>query len=583
MKKIHYLSKVLVLIMLLTASIPSVNSSMYYYKTSYTVSQAMTDALSNSDDIKDINKKIFTKKIAIKQAKKSVSDERKKLARIFEKKPTYPKAYGVATKVQKSEFEYALAQKELYYKGIEIKYATKTLYLSAYLSSQKFEKLSIDLRESEAKVKLAKTQLRSGKIDSQEFERVEKLSEEIKKNYDKVSVKMYEEYGKLGDFVGKSITYNSTNLDFELKEIYLSSNKLPLVIKEGFESDYALYSMGENIKFSINEVNIISRLYNSKFSSSRMSSLNTLINLGVTNIDDLALMTSYENLINNLISKWGDDWKSYYEISLLVISFKIPKLFRSGEFDGVRYLEDSRYALMLKILEAKSFFIQENKLKEAKINYLASLFTNINNQDYELYVLKNELKQKENLYKLNYSKFLRNQIEAADLIELETEINTIYEKVFDTKAKLNFSIIEMDSLTNGYYNELYTISRADINKNIPSPFNRPDTSGILDKINAESKLNIGATTWSMTEVVEGFLSEISIKADDKLGAKSYSIQTVDGVKVSEKMDIAAPFRHMNLTLSNFDQLVIDFYDSNGDLIKRGKFDGYGSEGLIIMK
>lgn len=583
MKNTHYVSKVLLLIILLTSVTPNISSSMYYYKTSYTVEQAMSDALTKSDDIKDLNKKIFTKKIAIKQAKKSVSDERKKLARIFEKKPTYPKAYGIATKVQKAEFEYALAQKELYYKKIEVEYAAKTLYLSAYLSSKKFEKLLIDFKKSEAKVKLAKSKLSSGEIDSSELERVEKLSEDVRKNYDKSSVKMYAEYAKLADFTGKVVTYHSTKLEFQLKEIYISENRLPVVIKRGFESDYAIYSTGENIKFLVNEVSIINRLYNSKFSSSRMSSLNSLINSGVENIDDLALMTSYENLINNLISKWGDDWKSYYEISLLIISFKIPKLFRSGEFDGVRYLEDSRYALMLKILEAKSFFIQESKLKKAKINYLVELFTKINNQDYELYSLKNELRDKESLYKTNYSKFLKNQIDASDLIGLEAEISDLYDKIFDVKAGLNYSIVEMDSLTSGYYNELYANSREEINKNIPSPFNRPEVSKLLEEVEKDSKSNTGTSTWSMTTVVEGFLSEILIKTDDKLKIKQYAIQTIDGVKVSEKTDIGAPFRHMNLTLSNFDQLIIDFYDEDDKLIYRGKFDGYGSEGLIIMK
>lgn len=205
------------------------------------------------------------------------------------------------------------------------------------------------LNEASLRLELAKEGLKKGDVTKDDYDAQEALVASIKEEVIALQTEYSDKITAIGEATGKDLSNKVHTVSYELDQIYLPGWLLPAVLQESINNDWSLISTGENIKFMTFYVNAVNRLYNGRFSSGRMSKLNSLVAGGIGQIGDLELMSSYENLIDNLIGRWGDKWKAYLEIPLLFITIKIPKFFRFDEFEGVRYIEDARYVLMLEI------------------------------------------------------------------------------------------------------------------------------------------------------------------------------------------------------------------------------------------
>lgn len=540
----------------------------------------MTQGLENSSKINSANIKIFEKKIAIKQAQKSVKGEGLKLLRLFAKKTTFNKDIAKKSKVQKSQFEHQLAIKELAGIKLSEKYRLEELYLKAYLSQELKRKKQIRLNEATIRLTLAAEALKKGDATQEDYEAQQALVDVIKAEVTALNIEYADKITAVGDTSGKDLSNGSYTVNYELDQIYLPEWLLPAVLDKGLRNDWSLISTGENIKFMTFYVNAISRLYNGRFSSGRMGKLNSLVAGGIGEIGDLELMSSYENLIDSLIGRWGDKWKAYLEIPLLFVTIKIPKFFRFDEFEGVRYIEDARYVLMLEIFKTKQLIAIEEELKKAKIAYVTDLFAQINNLDYDYTVMKADYSKLAVSYTLDQNAYSKGLIEADVLIEKNQELIELDQKIFDALGTMNEKILEMDFITAGYYRKL---AKSEVIKNAgikPAPFKKPSVDSLLEAIEQmEEENKTLIASWSITPLAETMNSEMKVEIQGDSPVTHYQLFNRDGLKMSEKLEIKKSFIHLELLFSDKTALLVQLFEQD-KLLYVGTLEGYGEKGVL---
>lgn len=543
-----------------------------------TLEEVLELGIKNSSKVNDTHKKIFEKKIAIKQAQKSVKDEGLKLLRLFEKKPTFNKDYARKTKVQKAQFELSMANKELVANTASEKYRLESEYMSAYFLQESKKKKELRLSEAETRLQIGKIQFQKGLTTEDQVKEQEDMVKSLQAEVDEIGTSYHDAMVKIGESIGKDFSKSSYSLVYKTKDIYLPERFLPSILEKALASDFGLYSATENLKYKSFEINSINSLYNSKFSSSRMGRVNGLVSKGAEDIGDLELMSAYEGLIDSLISKWGDEWKSYYAIPLIFITIKIPKLFRSGEFDGVRYLEDARYILMLEIFKAKQMISTEKDLRKAKATQVTELFAAINNTDYEYTTLKKEYLSLKSKYDVDLKSYSKGLIEEDVLITENKDLQTLDDKIFDTYVKLNEKILEMNYLTDGYYGLLAKSDQVINQSIVPAPFKKPSVDNILKEVDELSASKQFKGSWTLTSLAEGVNGEFKIKVTSDDPILKYQVFTSDGLKLSDELDAAEGFIHLDVTFSDLSALRIKLYSKENQY--EATISGYGDQGAL---
>ncbi|BEP29020.1 TolC family protein [Helicovermis profundi] len=574
-----YIKKISI-ILLVSLVFNSIFPKVSYANQLFKLSDAIKIGINNSKLLKNNDMSIFEKKIAIKEARKAVSDENKKNRRLFEKKPIYNKDFARKTKINKSKYEYNLAKQTKKFNINVVSYKIRELYFLAY-TYQEYKSISLEtLNENRDRLNIVKKLFLKGKVSKEEVNYSKEKYEDSKKSFDKNVIEFNKAVNKLSSYIEMELNSDKIILEYSTSENYIDDKYLVTFIQKSFENDFSIYAIGEDIKIKLEEINVSNKLYNSDFSSSRMSSINGLLNGGINNIDSLDLAKSYENLLNSLISRWGDSWKPYYEISLVFFTIKIPKLFRSGEFDGVRYLEDARYSLMLKIMQAKQLFSKEETIKKAKVEYMSDLFEKINATDYNYYLLSNKILKLNKDYKIDLYKYSQGLISQNKLADLKEEINSLNMDKLNTLFKLNEFNIEMDKNTNGFLSFLTKSTEFKKAKKLPLPYKLPSTISIENNLQTSS-LNVKPITWRLKEIVKGFMNELTFELDEKSEINYFVIQTVDGLNISEKTDIKKGFKHLNITLSDTEDFIVIFYKDD-QIVSEGLLQGYGSKGEVEL-
>lgn len=543
-----------------------------------TLEEVLDLGIKNSTRVNDTHKKIFEKKIAIKQAEKSVKDEGLKLLRIFEKKPTFNKDYARKTKVQKAQFELGMANKELVANTASEKYRLESEYMSAYFLQESKKKKELRLSEAKSRLEIGKIQFKKGLTTEDQVKEQEDVVKTLQAEVDDVSTSHHDAMVKIGESIGKDFSKSSYSLTYKTKDIYLPERFLPSILEKGLASDFGLYSATENLKYKSFEINSINSLYNNKFSSGRMGRVNGLVSKGAEDIGDLELMSAYEGLIDSLISKWGDEWKSYYAIPLIFIVIKIPKLFRSGEFDGVRYLEDARYILMLEIFKAKQMISTEKELRKAKATYVTELFSAINNTDYEYTTLKKEYLSLKSKYEIDLKSYSKGLIGEDVLITENKDLQALDDKIFSTYVKLNEKILEMNYLTDGYYGMLAKSDQVINQSIVPAPFKKPSADSMLKEVDSLSSNKKFQGSWTLKPLAEGINGEFKIKVKSEDAILQYQVFNSDGLKLSEKLDAAEGFIHLSVTFSDLSALRIKLYSKENEY--DATVSGYGDQGAL---
>lgn len=547
-----------------------------------TLTQAIDAGMKVSAEIRSADKKIYEKEVALKQARKAVGYARKKLQRLFEKAPLYDKAFDIETKVQKAEAALKIANRERVAAVSGTKYKVTAQYVRTYYAKTVVAAAAQTAREETEKQKLGKVKLSKGLIDQDTYKAQESLAQK-KNEILLIAEADYEsQKNKLSEICG--IDMSNRDFDYSYKKAWLPQSYIKPLLQSAFDASSGLYSLNENIKVSSAQVNVSSRLYSNKFASHRLSGMQRLVSGGIANIEDLELIKSYDNLLNSLIAKWGDDWKSYYEIDLIFISIKIPKLFRFGEFDGVRYLEDSRYALMLSIVGTQQLIDQEKQLRKTLTEQVLALFQSINAKAMDYAVLQKQFDQLKREYDINQKKgaLVEPDVLIAQKEQLEAMKLALAALLYDINAKA----VDFDALTDGAYTRLLS-SELVKNPNIaPAPFKRPSVTALTEALAKEAAVP-GAIdgSWTLTTVAEGLTTALGLELTGagSVQVKGYQVSNSDGQLISGIVPIKEPFVHLDVVFADRTDLILNLMDGSNKVIYRCTLDGYGEKGRIIVK
>jgi len=587
MKKVAFLCKILLIISLMFNS--TFGFAISKKKSVYPLDKAVSVGVDNSFKLLNADIKIIEKQKALKQAQKGSQYSGLVLLRLFEKKATFNKEYGKDTKGQLARNAYSMAKVERVYKEVVERYKIKDLYLIAYNSKILVEKKEQIYKEELEKLNLGMIQLKNKQIELSDFQEQEKTVKKAKKSRDDQKEKADATIVKLGEYIDADLSNYTVHYNYQ--KAYLSKSVLPGLIEKGIDESFNIYSMKKNIDQNLYLLQVITKLYTKDFGGSRLAGMKNLIGSNdVETIEALnpkTVVVTYENLVSALISRWGDDWKPYYKISLIFFSIKIPKLFRFGEFDGVRYLEDARYIQMIKILETKQLIADEIEAEKTLAEVITNLFTDINNKTYDLEVNKEEFKTLQKEYEILQLKFKNKEVEAKDVVDKKSAIDTLDIDMAKAQFDISQQILELDKQTNGEYSKLVKAAALSGKNLKPSPFPRPKVEELLEEIEEKKKeeelaqVAQGANngiTWSLEAIAKDVTDKFSLDLGDA-SYETYRLFSAEGGPISERQNVGESFKHLHIILSDIDNLRVYFYGAEDEIFKY-KLVGSGEQGTL---
>jgi len=550
--------------------------------TKLTFSEMFKSAEDNSGDIAAAEVDIIKTEKKIKEAKKFKRDQILKSMWLFTRKYQYPKIMGIRTKVPESEHNHFMAKKEKGFVIEKLHYDLELLYTNIYITGIKIGRKKVLLQKTENRLRVAKSKLRAKLIEQAQVDEVVDQIETIKTELTDLEAELVSLKIEMSELMGKDVTRGYT---FDMEFIYLEPSQIPLamLIYQAIENNATIYKMRKDIEYTETRVNVIKDVYNDEFSGSLMGSLNRLASIGYENIKPKDLTSSYLNFEKMVVARWGDDWKSYYGIDLFFFEIKLPKIFRFGEFDGVRFLDDGRYAFMS---EAFDLIKKINKLKTTENKIALSIKANYMMLRSKAKMYKTKIakfKEVNKTYELNQKKFDAKLVTADELIANKEEIQALDAEIFDLLVDMTNILKELNLQTGGYLEPYLRGEKplSDMSKDAPF-LPLEDEAGELDAqaIKALAAANKPkGVEWVVTPVVKDMSSEFKLIIPGEVKFESYALFTIDGKKIGEKAAKDKGVKHLNIVLEDRTQIVIKFYKGS-EVIDTGIMEGFGSKGAI---
>lgn len=546
------------------------------YASTLSLSEVQSRAITYSKDLDSGKIDITKKKNKLKEARKYVSAERKKAWWLFTKKYIYPKIYTLATKVDEASHKLFMANKEIDFILYNTRYEAESLYSIAVVAKVAVDRQRELLRKARIRLARAEQELEKDLIEASV---VEEEKDKVAAAEDKYNLLIETHEESLAEI--SSLIYKDISKGYNLKMdfVYLEPQHISLniLIMEALNNNEMIYKVNKEIEYLTGKINKIKRVYNDEFSSSIMSGLNNITANGYEGISSVKIVSTYDNFVKRLIARWGEDWKSYYGIDLFFFEIKIPKLFRFGEFDGLRFLDDGSYALLSEILELIKNVNLRTKLEKATSKLVSAKYKKLSTKAEAYKQAKLDFILLNQEYELNQQLFKSGKVEADVLIENKAKIVDQDSSIFDLLVDISGLLREIDYQTGGFLQPYLRGEKPISDMSKDAPFMPKDAS--MDDIKkAAAKAGAAKYTWTTKVVVKEVSAEFKVVTEEKEYEK-YGLFTLDGKPIGRIVEIKKPIIHLVIVLEDRDSYMVKFYKE--DKVKAvGKILGYGEKGEI---
>lgn len=606
----------------------TINNQTCFALTEYTLDEALFYGQAKSffkGDLKKSTMAVKEKQKAIKGASSGASLSMSlDFMKIFEDGPPYQKLFANITKGPTATYKYKLETMKQPFTIRKTEYTITTAYFNVYKAKLQVERDLNSYNEADKKLSQGNVLFAKGEIDQSALDEQKKKVDDAKKKYESSQVDYNNKITKLNDLVylknklkyrdytelkpyvikynlpGQSVdslfsSYNyisfknlsgSYTFNMNLKRARVGSSELTKLVNAALNNNWEVCALQEQTKIDEYYIYACLDLYKKEFgSNSNLTSLENLIKAGLYTVDDLDFTLKYDKFISYLIGRYGEDWSPYFNISLLFFKIKIPKLFKYDQYDGVRYLEDSRYELQQRVMQFLQLVMDLDTQKKTVAEQTSTLFFEINNLDRDYENLQNQFYELKAQYDINQEKYKSGKIKADILISQKDELDELDDKIHTTLIDMNEKILELNYMTNGLY-EQYTVSYDEPTpKTDSSPFLTPNLDDLMEEVEKQNKtdytINYKIESVAVNDTYVG-TADLSISVDGSgFDCDKYQIVTIDGIEISEKLNINDKFRHFETVFKNLSDLKVKFFKGDTEMYT-GTFDGYGVLGKVII-
>jgi hypothetical protein len=335
--------------------------------TPFPLASAERMALASSSDISKAYSQILLKRINYTDAITSINAKMKN-KRTFRWSPLlsfkFPEKFNMS-----DEFEMKLKPKALTSEIVTLQHQMKDLeydviakarqaYFKVYSAQEKSTFTASMLENAQKNLARNKARLLVGQAKQNDVDTIQKSVDKLTNELAQLLRTFQTSKSNLSDLVKVDVTTGYRFMN-PLNEMDLSRSQLDGIITYALDMDQGVYEARATEALALLNINLAESLMRSKYGGD-MNRLNGYIaaSRSGTDIDYAAFQIQYKEMLKKIDSKWQGSWR--------ILFIKIPKDFRKGQIDGIRYIEDEPYALYTACMEYASS-VKDRKSAESEL------------------------------------------------------------------------------------------------------------------------------------------------------------------------------------------------------------------------
>lgn len=563
-KKKAFLIIVLVLLMSLCQSVSHAKKEVFK------LDDAIYLAIKNSASIKEIRMSLIEKDIAKSQGYEAIADIRKKESTVrfsllfsieWPEKHGLPKEIGLIMKIPEIEKDIAILKKQLVDQKRKVELETRSLYFDILLEERfKSSYLSriLDKRKTQERIF---ERLKVGIADEKDYKRLNEKLEILNKNYSNKAAKLANLLDKLSLTCNTNLTYGYSFDEKALVEVSIERSEIDKIIEYAEDKNMEVIIANEESKLAIRDVREIKGIYDRRFGN-KVSVLDSMLQQNKIDVDEF--YERYKIALRNIKSVWD----GAYEIKIIFFTIRIPKHWFQGEYDGLRYFEDEKYALFLSVLNReKKLEIEKEKRQEFKESIKDS-FSTLKELERSYNILRKSVKGLEQNYKKSLE---QNKIGLVKFSELESQKEN-YElqndALYEAFVEYNKQIASFDYSSASYLKALFK-------ENLHSEKTLESGESRKDK-------NLDNFTYYVSDDVDDYKFNFKIVPNSSIDVDSFELYTDENIMIGERTAIKSSLSAVPVVFHKVTKFYVKFFKS-GRQLAIGSFDGSNESGLINIE
>lgn len=525
--------------------------------------------LENSFELKSVKMDLIKKDIEKNQAIEGIKDIRKKESTVrfsllfnieFPEKHGMPKEIKLVMKIPQIEREISVLKEKYKYEQIKAINSLDMLYFDILLKEYEIENYGKLLEESNKALEVNNFRVATGLGDPEDIKYLEKSYGDLEKEYRTALMDYQNKKENMGKLIGIEINENHKFDDSALIIASVEREDLKDILNFALSKDFNLFKEKKETELAIRNVKEISSIYKKQFSS-KVNVLDSQLRKSEIDID--TFYEKYKEALDNIDSPW----RRYYKINMLFFTIKIPYRWFQGEYDGLRYFEDEKYALFLAVVDREKQIKKEEDARDKFVQSVRNNYNNLKNSEIAYLTAKEQMIKAEEDYnnKADLNKIGRLSLQELDKASKEfvNSQNSLYSLLIDYNKSLSSFNFQVSGYLDKYFgNE--SVEKFDLE------------SGISNKVDE------GVNTWYVKNSIDDYKFTFGIRLGDDSDYTHYELYTNQNYRVGEKVEIDKEISHLPIAFENASSFYVKLYSDK--LLKAiGEFEGDDYTGTLEIQ
>lgn len=526
-------------------------------------------AVENSFDAKSVKMDLIKKDIEKNQAIEGIKDIRKKESTVrfsllfnikFPEKHGMPKEIKLIMKVPTIENDMKILREKYKYEIRKTKNELQLLYLDILLNEYEIKNYKLQLDELTNSIEINEFRAATGLGDPEDLKYLEKSYEDIEKEYRKSTLNLENKKENLSSMIDMNVKVNYIFDDKDLKLAKLDRDNLSDMVDYALARDFSLFKEKSNTELAIRNVNEISSIYKAQFAS-KVKVLDSELRKEKIDID--TFYEKYKQALENIDSPW----RRYYKIHLLFFTIRIPYRWFQGEYDGLRYFEDEKYALFLAVVDREKQVEKEKNARERFVQSVRNNFNNLKNSEIAYESAKTALAKEQESYdkKVEMNKIGRLSLQELDKAKKDfiNSQNNVYSLLID----YNKSLSTFNFQVSGYLDHLFQSEGVD---------DFDIVSALSTKRDSDSMY-----TWYVKNSINDYKFTFGLDLGENSEYTHYELFTNENYKIGNKTEVTSEISHLPIAFENASSFYVKLYKDD-ELLAIGKFTGSDYSGSLAI-
>lgn len=517
-----------------------------------TIAQAKSLGLSNSSDYSSLQSKLALAQVRYSQSVKSLQLKKKNQSTFrwtpllnfkFPEDPTLKEEVEYIYKPLELQSDIDVLKHQILDNRYAVYEEISLLYVECYTLQEKiafYEARLSTLQETQEKnqARLAIGQATQNDVDKIASD-VQKVQTQLlgdMRNYETAK-------DKLSDAMGLDVRSGYTFMN-PYVSAEITRDDLEGILNDTYERDQGYYEAQVNTSNALLELNTNNQLMSNQYGTN-MNLISSFVQqvLNGEEVDQSAFRLKYDKFLEKIDAPWRGSFK--------ILFIKIPKEWKKGEVDGVRYVEDEPYALYEAALNYKDMYDEEQQVKKDLETEVTDSFNNYISVRTTYESMHTQVKETQETLKKDTAKNLMGQFSYEELADEQTEYADLQMEELEALSDYTKTLASFDRLTCGAISdrlEALDSGSTDVMGGGASYVVEEEEDGVYYYIHSLASDN-------------AFEFGLYIPEDFGTTITAYELW-VNGTQIGSRTDISQSIKHLALSIDSVDTAFVRLYDQD---------------------